>query len=204
MASDNNSVNLGIDFFKSLNSNDKGHFGEKIVGFYLRDLLNNSPEKIFPIFNGIDSSDIYLPTPQKCYYSYLQEGGDLFELEASKNQDIKKYLLHEEGDREEAGLLKQWPNITKPWMPDVILRITNLYGDGDTEKKVLCEVKTGQYAAFRGDQRDVMEILNRSSDRLLLQARVLFDTKEDEITIRFKKLESTDLDDEIQWSTWVI
>jgi len=89
-------------------------------------------------------------------------------------------------------------------MPDITLTITNLYGDDDIERSVLCEVKTGSYAEFRGDQRDVMEILNRSPDRLLLRARVVFDTDEDTVTIRFQQLESTDLDDEVRWTSWVM
>lgn len=49
-----------------------------------------------------------------------------------------------------------------------------------------------------------MEILNRSHERLLLQARVIFDTDEDAIKIQFQKLESTDLDDEVQWAAWEV
>jgi len=72
MPSSRSKVTLGMDFFKSLNANDKGYFGEKIVGFYLRDLLNNSPETLFPVFDDVDSSDIYLPTPQQYSYSFLE------------------------------------------------------------------------------------------------------------------------------------
>jgi hypothetical protein len=193
-----------MDFFKSLNSNDKGYFGEKIVGFYLRDRLSSSPEKFFPVFNDIDSSDIYLPTPQRYYHSFLEHGNDLIELEAREDWNINQYLIDEDGNREFIGMLEDWPDEHKPWAPDITLRITNAYGDDDIERKVLCEVKTGPYAEFQGNQRDVMEILNRGSDRLLLKAKVIFDTDKDEITIHFQKLESTDLEDEVQWTAWGI
>lgn len=197
-------VSLGMDFFKSLNSNDKGHFGEKIVGFYLRDLLNNSPEKLFPVFTDVDSSDIYLSTPQRYSYSFLKQGDEVIELEAREDWDIDQYLIDEDGNRESIGVLEEWPDKHKPWMPDIMLNITNLYGDGDIERQVLCEVKTGPYAEFRGDQRDVMEILNRGPDRLLVRAKVIFDTTEDAITIRLQQLESTDLDDKVSWTAWEI
>jgi hypothetical protein len=193
-----------MDFFKSLNPNDKGYFGEKIVGFYLRDLLNSSPEKLFPVFADVDPSDIYLPTPQRYYHSFLDHGDDVIELEAREDWDINQYLIDEDGNRESIGVLEEWPDEHKPWGPDITLKITNLYGDDDIERTVLCEVKTGPYAEFHGDQRDVMEILNRSPDRLLLRARVIFDTDEDAITIRFQELESTDLADEVEWTAWVM
>jgi len=197
-------VALGMDFFKSLNSNDKGHFGEKIVGFYLRDILSDSPENLFPIFSDIDSSNIHLPTPQQYYYSFIQDRENLIELESRRDWRINQYIVDKNGNREQIGVLDEWPDEKQPWMPDISLKITNLYGDDDIERKILCEVKTGQYAEFHGDQRNVMEILNRSPNRLLLQARVIFDTTEDVISIRFQKLESTDLDDKVEWSTWTI
>jgi hypothetical protein len=128
----------------------------------------------------------------------------VIELESRGDWDINQYIVDKDGDRESIGVLKEWPDECKPWMPDITLKITNLYGDNDIERTVLCEVKTGPYAEFHGDQRDVMEILNRSPDRLLLRARVIFDTDEDAITIRFQKLESTDLADEVEWIAWVI
>ncbi|NHN48402.1 hypothetical protein G9464_12470 [Halostella sp. JP-L12] len=202
MPSNHGTVTLGMDFFKSLNSNDKGYFGEKIVGFYLRDQLNDSPEKLFPIFADIDPTSIYLPTPQQYNYSFLEHGDEVIELEAREDWDINQYLIDEDGNRESIGVLKEWPDENKPWMPDITLKITNLYGDDDIERTVLCEVKTGPYAEFRDDQRDVMEILNRSPDRLLLRARVIFDTDEGAIKIQFQKLESTDLDNKIHWTAW--
>ncbi|WP_411967513.1 hypothetical protein [Haloferax sp. YSSS75] len=195
-------VTLGMDFFKSLNPNDKGYFGEKIVGFYLRDLLFESPEMIFPEFTEIDSSDIYRPAPQRFHYSFMQQGDDVIELVARRDWDINQYLIDEDGNREQVGVLEEWPKDQKPWSPDVTLPISDLYGADDLERKVLCEVKTGKYAEFHGGQRDVMEILNRRQDLLLLRARVIFDTDQDGITIRFSKLESTDLDNEVRWSTW--
>lgn len=191
-----------MQFFKTLNPKDKGYFGEKIAGFYLRDLLNDSPKKVFPDFASVNSSDIYLPTPQRYYYSFLENGDEVIELVSRKDWDINQYLLDQDGNRTSVGVLEEWPDDRKPWMPDITLKITNLYGDDDIERKMLCEVKTGPYAEFHGDQRDVMEILNRSPDRLLLRARVIFDIDEDAITIRFQKLESTDLDDEVQWTAW--
>lgn len=204
MSGHRGTVTLGMDFFRSLNAKDKGYFGEKIVGFYLRDLLYNSPEKLFPIFANVDSSDIYRPTPQEYYYSFLERGDEVIELVAREDWDINQYLIDEDGNRESIGVMKEWPDDHKPWMPDITLKITNLYGDDDIERRVLCEVKTGPYAEFHGDQRDVMEILNRSQNRLLLQARVLFNTEEDAVTIQLEKLESTDLDDGVQWTAWEV
>ena len=195
-------VTLGMDFFKSLNSKDKGYFGEKIVSFYLRDLLNESPEQLFPVFVEEDPSNIYLPTLQQYHYSFLERGDDVIELVSREDWSVNQYLIDEEGNREPAGTLEEWPDDHKPWGPDITLKVTNLYGDDTIERRVLCEVKTGPYADFRGDQRDVMEILNRSSNRLLLQAKVLFDTENDAIRIQFRKLDSTDLDDEVSWSPW--
>ncbi len=197
-----NVVTLGMDFFKSLNSNDKGYFGERIVSFYLRDLLFKSPEKVFSEFSNIESSDIHRPSPQQFHYTFVERGDDIIELSCRGDWDIEQYLIHEDGSREPIGILEEWPENKKPWSPDITLKMSNLYDTDDLKKKILCEVKTGPYAEFRGDQRDVMEILNRSSDRLLLRARVIFDTEKGVIKIRFSKLESTDLDDEVQWTTW--
>lgn len=204
MSGSRGTVDLGMDFFKTMNSNDKGYFGEKIVGFYLRDLLNNSPEILFPSFSDVDSSDIYLPEPQQHYYSFIEQGHDVIELEERQDWDINQYLVDEAGNRTSIGILEEWPDDHKPWMPDITLKITNLYGDDDIERKVLCEVKTGPYAEFHGDQQDVMEILNRSPDRLLLRAGVTFDTDENRVTIKFQKLESTDLDGEVSWIAWEV
>lgn len=202
MSDPRETVTLGIGFFKSLNANDKGYFGEKIVGFYLRDLLNEFPEKIFPVFADVDPSDIYLPTPQRYSYSFLEQGDDVIELVAREDWNVNQYLVGEDGTRELVGVLEEWPDEHKPWMPDITLKITDLYGKDDIERKVLCEVKTGPYADFHGNQQDVMEILNRSSDRLLLRARVIFDTDEDRIGIQFRILKSTDLDDTVKWTAW--
>lgn len=150
------------------------------------------------------SSNIYLPTSEQYYYSFLEHGDEVIELISREDGNIKQYLIDEDGNRESVGVLEEWPENRKPWMPDIILSITNLYGAGDIERMVLCEVKTGPYAEFHGDQRDVMEILNRSPDRLVLQAKVLFDTEQDAVKIQFKKLNSTDLNDEVNWTAWEI
>jgi hypothetical protein len=78
-------IRLGMYFFQSLNGNDKGYFGEKIAGFYLRDALDKTPESIFPDFSTVDSADIYVSTPTAAILHILERGSQVIELESRED-----------------------------------------------------------------------------------------------------------------------
>lgn len=86
-------IRLGMDFFQSLNGDDKGYFGEKIVGFYLRDYLTKDPAQIFPELEGLDSSDIYNPTPINRFFTFIQGKDGIIELESRASHTPSESLV---------------------------------------------------------------------------------------------------------------
>ena len=195
-------IRLGMDFFKSLNGNDKGYFGEKIAGFYLRDALDKTPESIFPDFSTVDSADTYVSTPRRRFFTFIERDDQVIELESREGWPINEHLLDKDGSRSHIGQIDDWPEDRTPWAPDLAYKVSDLYEEGELERELLCEVKTGPYAEFRKTQRDAMEIMNRHPERLILRARVFFNADTDDIELGFSRLDSTDLDESLQWSPW--
>lgn len=77
------------------------------------------------------------------------------------------------------------------WTPDVSFGITTYSSDNDEYLRViLTEVKTGQYAELKENQKKVVGILNNKDNTLVLRANV-FLTQENFVELQYSTLEQS-------------